>query len=81
MRHYVFSGSDQMAVLSILAKLENACNANRVLEPVAVSCVHSHMEWKAESLLAIQSTESSMAVDFKRSEMLQAYRDVVSFLF
>lgn len=55
------------------------CNLSRVLEFVAIERFQFYVKSQTESLLLIQLTVSSMAVDFKRSELLRTYGDVVSF--
>lgn len=46
-RSHVFIDSDTFAVVSVLAKLENACNLNCVPESIAVCCFQLYVEGKA----------------------------------
>lgn len=80
MRPHVVSGSDAIAVLSILAKFNDTCSPKRILESIAVQVFQFFVEKHAESLLLTRVTESSMVEHSKRCEMLRTYRDVVKFL-
>lgn len=79
-RPHVFSGTDQIAVLSFLAKLKDACNISRLSESIALWCFQCYVGGQRETLRLTKLSGSSTAVDSGRSGMFRAYEDILNFL-